>query len=50
MNDYTICFIRKNMLKSYRVFPKIIFFNFKIIPIKNAIKMPFIIFGHVRIG
>ncbi len=48
MNDYTKHFIRENIVEILLSIPKTIIFNFKVLPIKNAIKMPFIVSYNVR--
>lgn len=50
MNDYTKHFIKENIIEIFLSIPKTILFNFKVLPLKNAIKMPFIVSYHVRMG
>ena len=48
MNNYTRHFIKENVVEILLSIPKTIFFNFKILPVKSAIKMPFIVSYHVK--
>ena len=50
MNEYTKQFIRENIAEILFSIPKTIFFNFKVLPIKSAIKMPFVVSYHVKMG
>lgn len=50
MNEYTKHFIRENIVEILRSIPKTVIFNFKILPVKSAIKMPFIVSYNVKLG
>lgn len=47
--NYTKQFIRDNFFELVFSIPKTIWFNFKVLPIKKAIRLPFIVSYHVRI-
>ena len=50
MNEYTKRFIEKNIVEILLSIPKTVLFNFKVLPVKSAIKMPFVVSYHVRLG
>lgn len=50
MNEYTKHFIRENIVEILLSIPKTVIFNFKILPVKSAIKMPFIVSYNVKLG
>lgn len=50
MNEYTKHFIRENIVKILLSIPKAVIFNFKVLPVKSAIKMPFIVSYNVKLG
>ena len=49
MNEYTKHFIRENIVEILLSIPKTIIFNFKVLPVKSAIKMPFIVSYNVKL-
>lgn len=50
MNEYTKRFIKKNIVEILLSIPKTVLFNFKVLPVESAIKMPFVVSYHVRLG
>lgn len=40
----------KNKLQLFFSIPKTLYFNFKVLPFKNAIKFPFFVYNNVKIG
>lgn len=49
MNDYTKKFIKEHFFEIIFSIPKTIFFNFKVLPICQAIKFPYIVSYHIKL-
>ena len=49
MNSYTIQFIKSHIGELISSIPTTIYFNFKVLPFKEAIKFPFMVSRHVKI-
>lgn len=49
MNDYTKDFIKTHIAELILSIPKTLYFNFKVLPLKQAIRLPFIVSCHVRL-
>lgn len=49
MNQYTKFFLKTHFIELILSIPKTVYFNFKVLPIKNAIKLPYIVSYHVRL-
>lgn len=50
MNEYTKRFLKENFLEILLSIPKTVAFNFKVLPFKSALKMPFVVSYHVNWG
>ena len=50
MNQYSKKFLKTHLVEIIMSIPKTIYFNFKVLPVSQAIKFPYIVSYHVKLS
>ena len=49
MNQYSKRFLKTHLIEIIMSIPKTIYFNFKVLPVKQALRLPYIVSYHVKL-
>ena len=50
MNQYSKRFLKTHLIEIIMSIPKTIYFNFKVLPVKQALRLPYIVSYHVKLS
>lgn len=50
MNQYSKRFLKTHLIEIIMSIPKTIYFNFKVLPVTQAIRLPYIVSYHVKLS